>query len=111
MERSGQHWLMDSTQGLSLALNDLLTVQTENLDLIWLPCDQHDNAIFRNALGQMNNNDKSKKITFSLALRLSSTSMYCWVAILSLGCYCGFVTLDGCDAGVPMPMRGANSGC
>ena len=67
VERSGQHWLMDSTQGLSLALNDLLTVQTENLDLIWLPCDQHNNAIFRNALGQMNNNDKSKKFTFSLA--------------------------------------------
>ena len=53
MERSGQHWLMDSTQGLSLVLNDLLTVQTENLDLIWLPCDQHNDAIFRNALGQM----------------------------------------------------------
>ena len=67
MERSGQHWLMDSTQGLSLALNDLLTVQTENLDLIWLPRDQHNNAIFRNALGQMNNNDKSKKFTFPLA--------------------------------------------
>ena len=62
VERSGQHWLMDSTQGLSLALNDLLTVQTENLDLIWLPCDQHNNAIFRNALGQMNKNDKRKKI-------------------------------------------------
>ena len=71
MERSGQHWLMDSTQGLSLALNDLLTVQTENLDLIWLPCDQHNNAIFRNALGQM----KTTKGTAVIPMALMAVNL------------------------------------